>query len=150
MPWKQLPHLNVTSITHCWKILLLPSFKQEMPLNLSDFSKQDRFNHNICNVIQDYYILTDFWDMHMHRERKSNYLKKEGLGFQQNLGSGVTYKGLVQWEDFLFKLNENERCFSPVNCIMTLLEIWDDQFLLGDRVLGKLICQLNTKHRCNI
>lgn len=89
--------------------------------------------------------------MHMHREKKSNYLKKKILlGFQQNLGSGVTSKGLVQWEDFVFELHENERYFIPVNYIMALLEIWDAQFLLGGRVLGKLICQLNTKHRCNI
>lgn len=63
---------------------------------------------------------------------KSNYLKKKVLlGFQQNLGSGMTYKGLVLWEDFVFVLNENERGFTPVNYIMALLEIWDAQFLLG-------------------
>lgn len=67
------------------------------------------------------------------------------LALQQNLGNGVTYKALMQWEDFVFELNENEQCSIPVEHIMALLEIRNTQLLLlGGRGLGKLVCQLNT------
>lgn len=57
--------MNVTSIVHSSKIILLPSFKQEMSLIFVKFFRTELCcDYSICNMKQNYHILT----LLQHRE----------------------------------------------------------------------------------